>query len=201
VRKLASRVGTVAIITGRPAPVAVELLGLRANDPDNLFVLGHYGLQRWTAASGLRVERELDAMAVSAVRERLPSLLRAAGAPDGVAIEDKGESVAVHVRRTASPDDAFALLRGPLASLAAAHGLRLEPGRMVMELRPSGVDKGLVVEALVRERGASAVAGAAIRACNAARPDDVTGSGNRMSETYPPRQLWSAQSRASATVR
>jgi trehalose 6-phosphate phosphatase len=157
VRKLASRVGTVAIITGRPAPVAVELLGLRANDPDNLFVLGHYGLQRWTAASGLRVERELDAMAVSAVRERLPSLLRAAGAPDGVAIEDKGESVAVHVRRTASPDDAFALLRGPLASLAAAHGLRLEPGRMVMELRPSGVDKGLVVEALVRERGASAV--------------------------------------------
>jgi trehalose 6-phosphate phosphatase len=157
VRKLASRVGTVAIITGRPAPVAVELLGLRANDPDNLFVLGHYGLQRWTAASGLRVERELDAMAVSAVRERLPSLLRAAGAPDGVAIEDKGESVAVHVRRTASPDDAFALLRGPLASLARSHGLRLEPGRMVLELRPAGVDKGIALEALVGEIGATVV--------------------------------------------
>jgi len=156
-RKLASRVGTVAIVTGRPAPVAVDLLELRASDPDNVFVLGHYGLQRWTAAGGVRVEKTPDAAAVSAVREELPSLLKDAGAPDGVVIEDKGESLAVHVRRTARPDDAFALLRGPLASLAAAHGLRLEPGRMVLELRPPGVDKGVVVEALARERGAAAV--------------------------------------------
>jgi trehalose 6-phosphate phosphatase len=155
VRRLAATVGAVAIVTGRPAPVAVGLLGLGADDPDNLLVLGHYGLQRWTSRGGVRVSATFDAAAVAAVRDRLPSLLRDVGAPAGVAIEDKGESVAVHVRRTASPDDAFTLLRGPLASLASSHGLRLEPGRMVLELRPAGVDKGIAVEALVGEVGAT----------------------------------------------
>jgi trehalose 6-phosphate phosphatase len=157
VRRLAASVGAVAIVTGRPAPVAVGLLGLTADDPGNMRVLGHYGLQRWTPRAGTRVAETFDAGAVAAVRARLPSLLREVGAPDGVAIEDKGESVAVHVRRTADPDDAFALLRGPLASLAGSHGLRLEPGRMVLELRPSGADKGIALEELVREVGATVV--------------------------------------------
>jgi trehalose 6-phosphate phosphatase len=157
VRRLAVSVGAVAIVTGRPAPTAVRLLDLRANDPDNLFVLGHYGLQRWTPAGDVRVAATFDPTAVAAARDRLPSLLRKVGAPSGVVIEDKGESVAVHVRRTANPDDAFATLRGPLATLARAHGLRLEPGRMVLELRPAGIDKGIAMETLVGETGATAV--------------------------------------------
>jgi len=157
VRRLAASVGAVAIVTGRPAPVAVGMLGLTDDDPGNMFVLGHYGLQRWTPRESILVAETFDAAAVAAVRGRLPSLLREVGAPDGVAIEDKGESVAVHVRRTVNPDDAFALLRGPLALLAGSHGMRLEPGRMVLEVRPSGVDKGTAVEGLVREVGAAVV--------------------------------------------
>ncbi|NDZ79024.1 trehalose-phosphatase, partial [Streptomyces sp. SID10853] len=48
-------------------------------------------------------------------------------------------------------------LRAPLAALAARHGLIVEPGRMVLELRPPGVDKGVALTAYVRESGAGAV--------------------------------------------
>jgi trehalose 6-phosphate phosphatase len=157
VRRLAGLVGAVAIVTGRPAQVVVKLLGLTAQERDNLVVLGHYGLQRWTASRGVRLVDTFDSAAVQVVRGELPNLLRDVGAPEGVAIEDKGESLAVHVRRAANPDDAFASLREPLAILARSHGLRLEPGRMVLELRPAGIDKGVAVEELAAELGATAV--------------------------------------------
>ena len=157
VRRLAGLVGAVAIVTGRPAPVAVKLLGLTADERDNLVVLGHYGLQRWTASRGVRLVDAFDSSAIQAVRRELPNLLRDVGAPEGVATEDKGESIAVHVRRAPNPDDAFASLREPLAMLARSHGLRLEPGRMVLELRPAGVDKGVAVEELAAELVATAV--------------------------------------------
>ena len=157
VRRLAGVVGAVAIVTGRPAAVAAAMLGLADDEPANLLVLGLYGLQRRTRDGGVELAASFDAGPVQAVRQRLPTLLREVGAPDGVAIEDKGESLAVHVRRTTNPAEAFRLLRAPLAALAAAHGLRLEPGRMVLELRPDGVDKGVAIARLAAENGATTV--------------------------------------------
>lgn len=157
IRRLAGSIGAVAVVTGRPAPVAASLLGLTASEPANLFVFGHYGLQRRSSRGDLTVDDWFDASQIDAVRDELPALLREVGAPEGVAIEDKGESLAVHVRRADNPDDAFALLRGPLGTLADHHGLRLEPGRMVLELRPDGVDKGLAISRLAREVAATTV--------------------------------------------
>jgi trehalose 6-phosphate phosphatase len=160
VRRLARHVGALAIVTGRPARTAIDLLGF-ADPPPNLVVLGHYGLERWTSGRGVvrpaRIDQAAARAAVSVVRAELPVLLAAVGAPAGTVIEDKGESLAVHVRRTADPDAALALLRAPLSKLARAHGLRLEPGRLVLELRPAGVDKGLALESLARETGAGVV--------------------------------------------
>ena len=68
----------------------------------------------------------------------MPALVAGAGAPDGTRIEDKGHAVAVHTRQAADPQAALDRLRGPLAGLAARHGLAVEPGRMVIELRPQG---------------------------------------------------------------
>src|SRR5258705_13126316 len=45
-RRVAAAVGTLAVITGRPAASAVDLGGFAAV-PD-LVVLGHYGLERWS---------------------------------------------------------------------------------------------------------------------------------------------------------
>ena len=86
-----------------------------------------------------------------------PACSAAAGAPDGTWVEDKGHALAVHTRRAADPEAALGRLRGPLDDLAARLGLAAEPGRMVIELRPPGVDKGTALTALARERAADAV--------------------------------------------
>ena len=150
--RLAPLVGTMAIITGRPAAEAVALGGFA--DVPGLIVLGHYGAERLQGGS-LRAATAPDGIAVA--REVLPRLLAAAGVPDGTWLEDKGKALAVHARPAADPEAALALLREPLARLAADSGLVLEPGRLVLELRPPGTDKGAALRALAAERGARSV--------------------------------------------
>ena len=150
--RLACRVGTVAIITGRAAADAVALGGFA--DVPGLIVLGHYGLQRWQAGV---LSAPAVPPGVQVVREALPALLAETGAPEGTAIEDKGTALAVHTRRTADPAAALALLRDPLGRLAARAGMTVEPGRMVLELRPPGMDKGAALRALAAERAAQSV--------------------------------------------
>ena len=151
-RQVAAVVGTLAVITGRPAASAVELGGFRA--VPGLTVLGHYGLERWADGA---LESPPPPPGVEAARAELPALLAGAGAPDGTRIEDKGHAVAVHTRRAADPQAALDQLRGPLEDLAARNGLAVEPGRMVIELRPQGMDKGQALRTLARQRQPSAV--------------------------------------------
>ncbi|MGC0315382.1 trehalose-phosphatase [Kitasatospora acidiphila] len=155
--RLSGRVGTVAVVTGRPALAAVRLGGFAAAPGlDHLVVLGHYGAERWDSTTG-QLTAPASHPGVAAVRAELPALLASLGVPEGTVVEDKERSLAVHTRRTADPDAVLDRLRAPLADLAAAHGLAVEPGRMVIELRPPGVDKGAALTELVRERGAGAV--------------------------------------------
>ena len=151
-RGLAGLVGTLAVITGRPAGEAVELGGFEG--VPGLIVLGHYGLERWQEGA---LTAPAPPPGVAAARERLPQLLAETGAPEGVRIEDKGSALAVHTRRAADPAGALAALRGPLAGLAADTGLVVEPGRLVIELRPPGMDKGTALTSLVAERKAGPV--------------------------------------------
>jgi trehalose 6-phosphate phosphatase len=65
--------------------------------------------------------------------------------------------VAVHTRRTSDPAGTLTRLARPLAELAASTGLVCEPGRLVIELRPAGSDKGSALRALARQRAAHAV--------------------------------------------
>lgn len=150
--RLAARVGTVAIITGRPAADAVSLGGL--GDVPGLIVLGHYGAQRWQ--DGV-LSAPPAPPGIEAAREALPKLLAEVSAPAGTTIEDKGTALAVHTRRTADPAAALELLREPLSRLADAAQLTLEPGRLVLELRPPGMDKGTALRKLAAERGARSV--------------------------------------------
>jgi len=155
--RLAAHLGAVVVVTGRPAAVAVEYGGFAgAAGLDGLVVLGHYGFERWDAATG-RVAAPEPHPGVRRARELLPALLASAGADPGTAVEDKGGAVAVHVRRTPDPESALAALEAPVRELAEAHGLHVEPGRMVLELRPPGMDKGAALTAFVRERGARSV--------------------------------------------
>ena len=152
-RALAQRLGTIAVITGRPAAKAVEYGGLA--DLPGLVVFGHYGFERW---SGGEVTAQPTPPGVAAARDRLPGTLATAGAPPGTWTEDKGHAVAVHTRRTGDPEGTLRLLRPALEELAAAEGLLAQPGRMVIELRPPGMDKGAALKALFTERLARTVA-------------------------------------------
>ena len=142
---------------GGPAGVAVRHGGF-AGVPglEHLVVLGHYGAERWDAVSG-EVSAPAPHPGVAAARAELPGLLDRIGAWQGTWIEEKGRAVAVHTRRAADPQAAFEALREPLTELAARHGLIVEPGRMVLELRPPGMDKGVALLEHVRRTGASAV--------------------------------------------
>jgi len=90
------------------------------------------------------------------VRREIPDLLRSVGVTDAT-VEDKGLAVAVHVRRSAVPEQAFRAIRAPLLDLADRAGLAAEPGRYVVELRPRGMDKGKALLALAAEVGAGSL--------------------------------------------
>jgi trehalose 6-phosphate phosphatase len=147
--RLAGLVGTVAVISGRAAADAVSLGGLSA--VPGLIVLGHYGAQRWEAGV---LSTPPAPPGVQAVREALPGLLADVAAPEGTRVEDKGTALAVHTRQTADPAAALALLREPLSRLAERAALALEPGKLVLEIRPPGTDKGTALRELAAERAA-----------------------------------------------
>lgn len=155
-RLLATSVGQLAIITGRPAGEAVRLANLTAGTaPEALVVLGQYGVERWDAATGHLRPAE-PSPGLTLVRRDIATVLERAGVPDAH-IEDKGLALAVHVRRCPEPASAFARIVDPLTALAERAGLAAEPGRNVFEIRPAGMDKGKALQALMAEVGARSV--------------------------------------------
>ncbi|MCF1598080.1 trehalose-phosphatase [Streptomyces muensis] len=153
---LAPKVAAVAVITGRPAETAVRYGGF-ADTPglEHLVVLGHYGAERWDAATG-EVTAPAPHPGIAAIRAELPALLDGIGTT-GTWTEDKGHAIAVHTRRAPDPQGTFDTLRAPLTDLATRNGLVVEPGRMVLELRPPGMDKGKALRDYVRDLGAESV--------------------------------------------
>lgn len=153
--RLGELVRAVVIVTGRP-PLQALALGEAPGGPaladvPGLVVLGHYGMERW---EGGDVTAPPPPPGLGRVRAELPSITRAF---DGVLIEDKGRAVAVHTRRASDPEGALLALGEPVAKLAAASGLIVEPGRLVLELRPPGMDKGQALRAFLAERSARSV--------------------------------------------
>lgn len=147
---VAARRCRVAIITGRPAEVAVETGGL-ASVP-HLVVLGHYGAERWE--DGMLATPHPVAE-IDELRRRLVVL--ADQADPGVRIEDKGLSVALHTRNATDPQGELERLRPLVDQTAADLGMDVAPGRFVLEVRPPGVDKGHALRSLVEEVAPTAV--------------------------------------------
>ncbi|HYJ61465.1 MAG TPA: trehalose-phosphatase [Actinomycetota bacterium] len=135
---LAPRVLRLAIVTGRPAAF------VRARLPvDGLEVVGLYGLEGATPVDpGVRA-----------------ALADAVAAEPGAHLEDKGASLAVHVRRAADPEGAEARLRPVVAAIADGAGLVVREGKRVLELTPPGAGKGAAIPALCAGAAAALLAG------------------------------------------
>jgi trehalose 6-phosphate phosphatase len=116
-------------------------------------VLGLYGRQR---LEGGKLTAPPPPAGLAQARAALPEVVAAAGG-DGAWIEEKGDAVAVHTRRAADPAGLLDRLREPVGRLAASTGLALEPGRLVLELRPPGADKGQALRDLAAQIPATAV--------------------------------------------
>jgi trehalose 6-phosphate phosphatase len=150
--RLAGRFAAVALVSGRPAGWLAE----RAAAPGVRY-LGLYGLEE--VVDGL-VQAAPEAEAVRpAARAALAELAsHPAVTASGAYLEDKGLSIGVHLRRVADPARWAGPVEAAAREAAARHGLRVEPGRLVWELRPaSGLDKGDAVRRVVDESGAGAV--------------------------------------------
>jgi trehalose 6-phosphate phosphatase len=157
---LAARVRAVVVITGRPARQVVAL-GDRESGADSLpegaslAVMGQYGHERWDSRTRAFSSPE-PPHGLAEFRAELPELLDAERAEDAH-VEEKGLAVAVHTRNLADASDAFDRLQVTLAQAARRHGLQLEPGRQVLEVRSPGTDKGIALREAVEANDAGAV--------------------------------------------
>ena len=150
--RLAGRFAAVALVSGRPA----AWLAARAA-ATGVRYLGLYGLEELVEG------RVAVAPEAEPVRPAVRAALRDLGAHPAVTgagayVEDKGLSVGVHLRRVADPERWAGPIEAAARDTAARHGLRVEPGRLVWELRPTvGFDKGDAVRRVVAEARAEAV--------------------------------------------
>jgi trehalose 6-phosphate phosphatase len=158
---LSAQVRAVAVHTGRPARQVLALGGLDevgdaiGESGRELVILGQYGNERWTSNARRVVSPKPPAGLASLISD-LPRLLRQADAQDAW-VEEKGLAVAVHTRRTPDPRAAFDRLLPVLIEAARARNLAVEPGRLVIEIRAGGMDKGVALHHLVEEYDVQAV--------------------------------------------
>jgi trehalose 6-phosphate phosphatase len=149
---LAHRGTHVGVVTGRDAATVVRLGGLDVIP--GLVVEGVYGLEQWRDGELSTLETPA---AMAELGQRLPELLKAERAADGVWIEDKRLSLVLQTRPAAEPEAELERLRGPAEQLAVELGLDVHLGRNVLEFRLPGYDKGDAVRRLVESSKPAAV--------------------------------------------
>ena len=157
---VAARVRAVALVTGRPARQVVELGRLdevadALPSGARLLVRGQYGHEHWDSTSREFASPDVPA-GLAAFADELPALLASADA-DSAYVEDKGLALAVHTRRLEEPAAVLARLEPRLADAAERHGLGLEPGKFVLEVRAPGMHKGRALREVVATTDARGV--------------------------------------------
>jgi trehalose 6-phosphate phosphatase len=157
---LAAQVRAVAVITGRPARQVVRLgrfdeVAQQLPPGARLLVRGQYGHERWESDTGAFTSPD-EPPGLAAFRHELPRLLKQLDAEDAY-IEEKGLAVAVHTRRMSDPGAAFARLETELEDAAERHGLAVEPGKLVIEVRAPGMHKGHALREVVADVDAGGV--------------------------------------------
>ncbi|MET7427254.1 trehalose-phosphatase [Dactylosporangium sp. NPDC005555] len=139
---IAERMGVVALLSGRP----LSFLQDRA-PVHGVILLGSYGLEEMR--DGVPHTHPEIAAWLPAVREASGELHNMFDGTDGVVVEDKAVSVAVHWRLAADRLETGAAVDKAVQTLAARTGLVAEPGKLVVELIPPvRQDKGTALTRL-----------------------------------------------------
>lgn len=153
---LRAHFAVVAAVSGRSARDTWRLVGV-----PGITYIGNHGLERLDPSGAL--ESGTHSLDVRVLPEALPYLAalsalladvtpRLERAYPGLRVEPKGVTASIHVRGTADPAAAERAALNAVAEPAAAHGLRVTRGKLVVELRPPvAVDKGVAVSGLIDE--------------------------------------------------
>ncbi|MGP4056054.1 trehalose-phosphatase [Mycobacterium sp. 4D054] len=129
----------VAVISGRSLADIRDRIGV-----PGIWYAGSHGFEL-CSSDGVRHDNEAGLEAVRVLAGALAELRGRVGGVDGVLIEDKRFSIAVHYRNVdpGSVDDVVAAVR----IIGQRHGLHAGGGRKVIELQPdTGWNKGKAVE-------------------------------------------------------
>ena len=126
--------GALALVSGRSIQWIDD-----AFDPLRLPTAGQHG-------SEIRVTDESVIVAKAVDLERVRALLQPLKSIDGVEIEDKGLTVAVHYRRARDRAAAKSAIETALATLDGT--VEAVPGRFVYEVKAQAVNKGTAVARL-----------------------------------------------------
>jgi trehalose 6-phosphate phosphatase len=140
---LADRLAVVAIVTGRAPLDARRMTGV-----PGLLIAGNHGLEWFEPGA----EAPTPAPETERVRRLLVDLLARVPPLDGVFVEEKGLSAAVHYRNAAEPETARQQILDALGPMP--DGLERRHGRMSIELRPTGLgDKGAATRQIIDRFG------------------------------------------------
>jgi trehalose 6-phosphate phosphatase len=133
--------GAVALISGRSLAHIDQLFS-----PLVLAAAGQHGVERRDAQG----KRHRHRFPVSSLRPAAGGIRSFAARHRGLVFEDKGASVALHYRL--APQLAAAARRA-VAEAAEPLGdaVEVQGGKMVVELKPAGCDKGGAIESFMRE--------------------------------------------------
>jgi trehalose 6-phosphate phosphatase len=130
--------GALAVVSGRPIAQIDALLR-----PAHVAAAGAHGLERRRADDSVVATPASDA--VRTVRDRLQPFVAARPA---LVLEDKGVSLSLHYRRAPTLE---AECRVAMDAALGGTDLALLDGKMVLEVRPHGVDKGHAINEFMAE--------------------------------------------------
>jgi trehalose 6-phosphate phosphatase len=128
--------GALALVSGRDARDLTERV------PASLWRAGNHG--------GMVLRPgQTEPNEVPSPPEALSEAVRALGQREGLLVEEKAAVLAVHTR--ARPEREEAVLDALREIVGSQDGYKLQHGKRVIELKPLGVDKGVVIERLCAE--------------------------------------------------
>ena len=141
-RSLAARTGgALALVSGRPIAEIDHYLA-----PLQLPAAGLHGAERRSIDGTIR-RFDVDRNEVAAMRRAAQAFV---DATPGLLLEDKGIGIAIHYRQ--APEHADAVRRLAITLIAPRRrSFTVQPGKMVVEIKPRGLDKGSAIAAFMQE--------------------------------------------------
>jgi len=133
--------GAVALISGRPVAAVDSLF-----TPLRLPVAGLHGIERRDALGKLHSH----SFAEAPLRRVAGRLAACAAEHAGLIFEDKGLSLALHYRQAPQLED-VALGTAATVAVELGEGFELLHGKMVIEIKPGGRNKGAAIEEFLDE--------------------------------------------------